>query len=472
MKKYFLLSIIGVASLQVQAQGLEDLVRFSSRGLHGSPRFVAVGGAFGALGNDFSGIQVNPAGAAVFRRSEAGIAFNFQDINTQNSYFGQNTNANDFDISVPQFGFVSKLNTKSKTPLSFAITMNRTADFNGRRIVNPNNAAGSILDFWADAGTGIAPADLPLESGLAYDAFLINPDGNGYNYSANTGGVNVYHQTTTTGRANELGLTFASVHKNKLHFGATLNIASFRYLENSVYTETFRPGGDVRDLRWEKLLDQTGTGISLRAGVIYKLNQMVRLGLSATTPTFYQINDFYRTDVFGTTGSNGTVRPTGIASEIFYGARTPADVTASAAFIIGKNGFISADYRFVDFGNTSFGRTSFDGDLSDVNQLAKNNLGPVQNLRIGGELRLNQFFLRSGYNLTTGPFTQNTRDGLMQIVTGGLGYRGKDFEFNMALAYANTNRVYQPFPAITPQNIAGSETLTNTSLIFGFGYRF
>lgn len=473
MKKVFLAALATAACFQTYAQGLEDLARFSSRGLYGSPRFVAVGGAFGALGNDFSGIQVNPAGAAVYRRNEMGISLNFQNIGTQNNYFGSENLGTDFNLSIPQFGFVSKINkAKSKVPLSFAITVNRTADFNGTRNVNTRNASGSILDFWAAAGAGIAPNFLPLESLLAYDAYLINEDGSNYDYNANTRNVNVTQQTTTTGRANEFGLTIAGVHKNKLHFGATLNIASFRYLENSVYRENFGPGGDVRDLSWTKTLDQEGTGVNLRAGVIYRLNQIIRLGLSATTPTYYQINDFYRTRISGTTNSEGFSNPEGIESTIVYGARTPADLTASAAFILGKNGFISTDYRVTNFATAAFGRTSFEGNLDDVNQLARDNMGLVQNLRIGGEFRQDQFFFRGGYNLTNGAFKQNTGDGLMQIVSGGLGFRGKDFEFNVALVYANTNRVYQPFPAITPENIAGSETLTNTSFVFGFGYRF
>lgn len=472
MNKTLLISILAFSTATVFAQGIEDLTRFSARGLYGSPRFVATGGAFGALGNDFTGIQVNPAGAAVFRRNEMGIAFNFQNINNNADYYGSPAMGNDFNLSAPQFGFVTKLNSSSKTPLALAITMNRTADFNGNRIVRTNNATGSILDFWADAGFGIAPADLPFEPGLAFDAYLINPNGEGYDYDANTNAVRVNHSTETRGRANEFGITLAGTHKNKLHFGATLNIATFRFFESSTYTETFQPGGDVNDLKWNKILDQNGSGINLRAGIIYRLNQMIRLGISGTTPTYYQITDIYSTTISGTTISEGTQTPPTIDSEIFYGARTPGDITASAAFVLGKNGFISADYRLLNFAAAQFGRTSFEGNLDDVNAIADENLGWVQNLRVGGEWRLNQFFLRGGYNLTTSPFKQNPEDGLMQIITGGLGFRANNVEFNVAIAHAITNNAYRPFPAITPLNLAGTQTLTNTSFVFGLGYRF
>jgi hypothetical protein len=472
MKKLFFASFLLTACFQIQAQGIEDLTRFSSRGLYGSPRFVALGGAFGALGNDFSGIQVNPAGAAVYRRNELGVAFNLQNINTESTYFGQTTSGTDFNLSAPQFGLVTKLNPSSKIPLTFAITMNRTADFNGQRNINTPNATGSILDFWADAGFGLDPQNLPFESGLAYDAFLLNPNGDGYAYDANTNGVTVNQNTQTRGRANEFGITLAGVHKNKLHFGATINIASFRYFENSNYSENFQGAQDVQSLNWIKTLDQNGTGVNLRAGILYRLNQTIRLGLSATTPTFYQINDFYSTTVSGTTLSEGIQNPLGIESEIFYSASTPGDITASTAIVLGKNGFISADYRLLNFAAARFGRTSFEGNLNDVNEIADQNLGWVQNLRIGGELRLDQFFLRGGYNLTTSPFKENPDDGLMQILSGGVGFRANNFEFNMALVYATTNSVYRPFPAITTQNLPGSQTLTNTSFVFGLGYRF
>ena len=46
----------------VYAQNEMDAYRFSKNDLTGTARSVAMGGAFGALGGDISGIAINPAG--------------------------------------------------------------------------------------------------------------------------------------------------------------------------------------------------------------------------------------------------------------------------------------------------------------------------------------------------------------------------------------------------------------------------
>ena len=65
MKKIaFIISILTVCS--VSAQNYTDALRYSNEELNGTARFKAMGGAFGALGGDFSSISQNPAGSSIF----------------------------------------------------------------------------------------------------------------------------------------------------------------------------------------------------------------------------------------------------------------------------------------------------------------------------------------------------------------------------------------------------------------------
>ncbi len=52
------------------AQYAEDALRYSQQYYQGSARFMAVGGAFGGLGGDFSVLSTNPGGIGIFRTSE------------------------------------------------------------------------------------------------------------------------------------------------------------------------------------------------------------------------------------------------------------------------------------------------------------------------------------------------------------------------------------------------------------------
>src|SRR5690554_8091036 len=54
----------------IVAQGEIDALRFSREDLYGTARAMSMGGAFGALGGDMTGVSINPAGIAVYRSSE------------------------------------------------------------------------------------------------------------------------------------------------------------------------------------------------------------------------------------------------------------------------------------------------------------------------------------------------------------------------------------------------------------------
>ena len=60
MKKSFFFLLLSFC-VQINAQSLQDAHRYSQNGLEGSARYTAMGGAFGAVGGDFSAFNINPA---------------------------------------------------------------------------------------------------------------------------------------------------------------------------------------------------------------------------------------------------------------------------------------------------------------------------------------------------------------------------------------------------------------------------
>ena len=70
MKKYIFLLALGFTISEGQSQEISDAMRYAQDNLTGTARYRAMSGAFGALGGDFSSLNVNPAGSAVFSNNQ------------------------------------------------------------------------------------------------------------------------------------------------------------------------------------------------------------------------------------------------------------------------------------------------------------------------------------------------------------------------------------------------------------------
>ena len=72
MKKTLLAALAISAPAVLSAQSAVDAYQLSQTEQRGTARFMAMGGAFTALGGDLSTLNQNPAGIGVYRRSEIG----------------------------------------------------------------------------------------------------------------------------------------------------------------------------------------------------------------------------------------------------------------------------------------------------------------------------------------------------------------------------------------------------------------
>ena len=71
MKRIVLIGALLMAGMiGLKAQSDMDAFRFSQVDWSGTARFVGAGGAFGAVGADYSALATNPASIGVFKKSE------------------------------------------------------------------------------------------------------------------------------------------------------------------------------------------------------------------------------------------------------------------------------------------------------------------------------------------------------------------------------------------------------------------
>ena len=128
---------------------------------------VGIGGAFGAVGGDFSTLSSNPAGIALYKRNEFTITPSFFNGNTSSDYLGNTNSDNKFNVDLGNIGliFTGKANNSDATGFKnfqFGFGINRTADFNNRFVIQGYNSKTSLMtDYTNTANTDkLTPANL------------------------------------------------------------------------------------------------------------------------------------------------------------------------------------------------------------------------------------------------------------------------------------------------------------------------
>jgi hypothetical protein len=435
MKKFFISTILIFTAFTSFSQALsyQDLsILFSQDDKNGTARFTAMSGAFGALGGDISSINVNPAGLSVFNNSLFSGTFNSRNTEINSNYYGTNlANQNQF-TNLSQAGAVLVFDSAYKSDWSkFAVGINYriTKDFNNNFLAQGNSGVATFTEY---------PLDLN-DPAIIYDI----ADEQRFN-------------NTFGGELSEVNFGFSSVYDQKLHVGLGLNFYDLNFNQQATLTEF---NSDVNGNELDANLYQenftTGTGFSANLGFIYRANQSFRFGLSYQTPTWFSeiIEDSNIVDNEGFFGDteiivsednliyDNTADGFFPSQQLFYRLRTPSKLTASTAFIFGKNGLLSLDYSNKNYKGI---RISED-DFSAENQAFQNDFRNTHNLNIGTEWRLDKFSVRGGYSYEQTPFENNNFNpgSALQLndVTGysfGAGYNFGNFKVDFA--YSNSNR--------------------------------
>lgn len=470
MKRKLFSTIAVVVCAISFGQDVSDALRYSMDNIQGTARFRAMGGAFGALGGDMSALSLNPAGSAVFASSHASFTLSVLNTNNDTQFFNGLTNSTDSKFDINQGGAVFVFQNTDpnsnwkKFTLGFAY--DKTADFNnnwvssgtndrsidnyflsfadGKRLDEISTLPGeSFADAYSDIGSIYGFGH--QQAFLGFESFIIDPlantdDNNLYVSNIASGNFNQQNALNSRGYNGKFSFNFATQYKDQIYLGANLNTHFINYERTTFFTETnSNPGSLVNTVNFENNLFTTGAGFSFQLGTILKLSDGMRLGLSYDSPTWFRINEetsqFIRT-VRNEEGSNLalTIDPRIINIYPEYRLRTPGRVTASLAYVIGRQGLISLDYSRKDYGNTEF-RPISDSFFRIQNELISRNLTVANTLRLGGEYRIKQVSLRGGYRFEESPYTDKTAMSDLNAVSFGLGYNFGNLKLDLAYEY-------------------------------------
>ena len=438
-----------------QSLGYQNIATmFSRNDENGSARFVAMGGAFGAIGGDVSSMTINPAGISIFNGNNAAIAFQIRNTEIATTYYNNILTTQEDFFNISNAGAVLTFENNIDNDWSkfaFGVNFRITADFENRFNAKGNSGFSSFDNFPLDE------SQIPIV----------------YNISERQEFSNFYN-----GELSELNFVFSGVYQEKLHVGAGLNFYDINFSQQIVLKESNSDGFEnTLTSRFYQENFTNGVGFSMSAGFIYKPTKAFRIGLSYQSPTWYtelieNTNIINNDGFFGDTEievSNDDVIYDNTFGgnlpfqELLYKLRTPAKITVSSAIIFGKAGLISLDYSSKNYN----GLYLSGDDFSQENLFFDNQLKRANSIHLGTEWRINQLSLRGGFQYEESPYTNTVLSDNLETYSFGLGYNFGSIKLDLAYRKNNKNEQYNFYSQYNQVEPAQLD-IDNTVITIGF----
>lgn len=502
------------SAFAANAQGAYDALRFSQQHAEGTARSVAMGNAFVALGGDMGGLAVNPASSAVYRYSEFMITPSLSGVSNSAQYLGSSSYDSNTRFGVSNFGFVGSYDTGRENAglvsWSFGLVINKMNSFTNGMAARGTTDESSWLSSLAYNTDGIYAPDMdltdsndpfystnaPWNSLLAWNTTLLdtlpgtsdmyigateNLDG----HDITVGGMlDQNYRSKSIGNVTEATINFGGNFANKLFLGVNIGIQSISYrydesyrekaLNSSKFQTGFESFGTAYSYR------ATGSGINVKAGLIYLPTNWLRVGASISTPTLMYLSEEWENSMeseFSDGYSQRLYSPLGAYN---YYLETPFRWNVGVAATMGARGVISVDYESVDYrkallsdADTYYGYADENDDIR--NMLAKQNI-----LRVGAEMNVNpQFAVRAGYQHYSSPYSDASSNDDLNIGSLGVGYVtacGASSDFFIDLTYQRLlGSTQEDFMLYGDTNVAapvGTSKSNSWKMLLSVGLRF
>lgn len=494
MKKiFFSACLLSLFMAHTHAQETYENTKLIDNDLNGTARYVGMGGAMEALGADISVINSNPAGIGLFRRSSGSVSFGLVSQDGASSFkYGNKTNA-----SFDQAGFVYSLRDGRRTFINFGFNYHKSKNFdyilnaasglNGasqhklsymKALANENN-----LDKTSSGWRGKFAYTSQLDN-LYYNTLMMtSSDGFFYNDAsryefgrAETGYIGEYNFNT-------------SVNVNdRVYLGITIGIHDVHYTGHSLYNEALvnLNNQTVGDITVNDERRITGTGYNASFGIIFRPVDAspFRIGLSVTTPTWYDLKTSNYTYLINNTKADGGGKLQGDYPNYTTGESyefklfTPWKFGVSLGHTVGNYLALGASYEYADYSrldtrvndgyDVDYWGDVYEHSSSDepMNRHTRETLKAVSTLKIGAEAKvMPNLAVRAGYNYVSPMFKkEGYKDGNIDSYgsnyssatdytnweatnryTVGVGYTLGKMSFDLAYQYAQTNGKFHPF---------------------------
>ncbi len=471
------------------AQTAADAVRLAYLNPGGTGRFMGVGGAFGALGAEFSSTGLNPAGLAMYRTGELVFSPALRFARTEATLPGAGLpypeGNSAFRLDNVGIVFHSAPRRSRWKTFNVGIGLNQMANFT-RSVYYTGFARGTILTTWFNEAQPLFQSDPsgrsldPFTGGLAFEANAFYPQNNrlSYDFEGNeSADLLRTHTIAQSGQVNEVVLSLAGNYDERLFVGATLGIPLARYRFEGDYLERDADDNVVYfdDLTFAEYLETSGVGLNGKFGIIYRASQQFRIGTYFHTPTQWRLTDnFANAFSYQYTDGSGTNRlsansPDGIFD---YRLSSPWRAGIGLAFLRDKKGFLSADLEWIDYSSARYNFTPRSANTAIKEQERRVNAQILRqykgtaNLRLGGELAFSVFRLRAGISLLGKP--EADKSGFTAGYSAGIGVKAQGFFLDLGArtsAGAGTIVPYADGPVVNTRNRV-------SDILLSIGFKF
>ena len=447
MKK--ILSVLAVAIVattgNIYAQYSGDALRFSQTNYGSSARFKGMGNAQIGVGGDISSLGGNPAGLGLFTRSEFVFTPEFNGTNMDASFLNTKTQTSRSQINLNQLGAVFHMPTyrvkgqdtqKGVVSAAIGLGYSRNNDYGLESNFSGTNTTSSVYNMFND--------------------YSITPN--------STQAVNV----SRTGSVSEFNIAGALNISNQIYIGATLGLVSLKYDYSSMLDEDCITANYYINYNQNQITE--GSGVNAKLGIIFRPSPEFRIGANLQTPTWFNIDDSY------TESSNDPNVLTSETYDFSYNLRTPLKGSLGTSYIIGNSALISADIDFVDYSTIRF--SSSDGGnistIADNNNAVRTSFKSAVNYRVGGEVKVNDFVsLRAGYGINGSAYKDDKDNHFQtQFYSGGIGYRNKNYYFDLAYQRVQTNTTFSPYLLSDYSEPVADVKNEKNNVFLTFGIRF
>jgi long-subunit fatty acid transport protein len=487
----FALLLISFLPFYAEGQSIADVIRFSYQEPGGTARYTATGGSMSAIGPDLSSVNSNPAGIALYRKSECSISPAFISTKTNARLItdknGTALSENKLGLNMQNIGMVftsQPVHDKWKQ-MNFAITLNHLNHFSNTTRFSGTSPGTLLQRFQEIANAGVGLDD--FETGIASEAgalYDLNGDGKyDIDYQlAPKALLQRGQEIQQSGSSSELAFSLAANYNEKVSIGLTVGLPFLSYYKLSEYAETDpvkAPGGVpyFKDLNYREELSTTGSGANFKLGVIVKPQPNIRIGMAVHSPTFLNISDIYQNELEYNYYENANETGTFLGSKAVaegsfeYRFKTPWRYFGNIGLVLGKKGFIGGEVEYVNYAANRFNYNGFEEAENESNIEITGRLTQALAIRMGGEAVIqNVYRLRAGLQLYTSPF--NGDETSKTILSIGGGRRGDKYFFDVCYRYNQWNEVFFPYLTRNSPFQEVENALTKQSFIVTVGTKF
>lgn len=450
------------------SQNETDALRYSFLNYHGTSRFMATGGALSSMGADMSGISINPGGIGRYSKGDFSFTANITANKTDALYNGTAGSDSRANLNISNIGgvFVAPVRDGSQwRNVQFGYTYNRTNDFQSNDLIqgSHNNSQLDVFTEWANQ-SGAGPANIydnaSFDAGIAYSTYLLEYDSLAGEYYPWYSTDNIQQTKTRERRGAQYSsdIMFGGNYGDVLFIGGSLGFPSIRYNESTNLNETF-VGDTIFDIDYYNYsydLRTRGSGFNMKFGLILQPVRQIRVGLAVHSPTWYSLSDRYSAEITSNFTNGDTYTDQSKEGFYEYRIKTPARFIGDFGVVLGKRGFVSAQYEFVNYAGAKLNHAANSIDnysFNNENQTIKDNYQSASNIKLGGEFRVsNHWSVRGGYALYGSPIKSDlvSYSPVRTNYSGGFGYRDASFYLDFAYVLSKWTEDYYLYdPNIT-----------------------